>query len=477
MNVETCVPDRDWEPSASVPQSPSSVAAGPPISRTQPEEPPVPLSRAEAYEVDTLIAAVVGRLSLRLRELTDLMTESVLRRVPAYAAARQGEPDNLRSSLRRLTGLLLRAFEERRRLYDEELVSLHVIAAQCARSALPLDAVTAATRVALQTAWAHVLDEVNDVGSGPVVEAVGVLSSVLFDFGQDATAALAEGYRTEAEQRTTGRLRAQATFIERVLEGRWDDDVEIRSQAHALGHELAPHCGLAVVLPGAGQDVEALRGGVARLVDRLGRAVEGPLRTAPTAHIVVLASFPAPQDWWNLVQRAADVIEAEHLLVVPTEPVAVVLDLATSYRRLCRYLPLAHGVVPGAGVAGAKELRLQAVLKGIAVQERVEFVREVLGPVLDLPRHKATELLDTLACLYRRKGRVADVAADLHLHQNSIRYRLNRIEELTGLSLDVPGDRLHLELAMRLRTLALEDLSRLDPVTPRRSGPSAEITA
>ncbi len=43
-----------------------------------------------------------------------------------------------------------------------------------------------------------------------------------------------------------------------------------------------------------------------------------------------------------------------------------------------------------------------------------------------------------------------------------MRYRLNRIEQLTGLSLDVPAQRLHLELAMRLRWVAKAELASLD---------------
>ncbi|HEX2038792.1 MAG TPA: helix-turn-helix domain-containing protein, partial [Acidimicrobiales bacterium] len=152
----------------------------------------------------------------------------------------------------------------------------------------------------------------------------------------------------------------------------------------------------------------------------------------------------------------------QRLTVVPAEPVPLATTVANVYREAQRYLVLAEADDRGSGLVSMKELRLYGVFAGIPVSDRIEFVRDTLGPVLDLPEHKARELLETLEAVYRCRGRIADAAATLHLHQNSVRYRLARVEELTGLSLDVPADRMQLELAMRLRRVATAELASLD---------------
>jgi DNA-binding PucR family transcriptional regulator len=186
------------------------------------------------------------------------------------------------------------------------------------------------------------------------------------------------------------------------------------------------------------------------------------MRTLPTLHVVVLLATESMADWPEALEKVKEVASQERLIVVPADPTAHVTQLTHVYRRAQPYLTLAHAVGAGAGIVTVKELRLYAVLAGIPLSDRVEFVRDMLGPVLDLPEHKATELLDTLDAVYRRRGRIADAARALHLHQNSVRYRLNRIEQLTGLCLDVPAERLHLELAMRLRWVAKAELATLD---------------
>lgn len=436
----------------------------------------VEAGEVEDCDVDEFVAAVLARLTDRTGEIVDAVCEAVLREVPAYTWAQGNEPEDFRSAVRRTVGLYLRVLEERRRLLDEELVALHVIGAQRARQALPAESVGESLRVSLREWWQHVLAAAGELPASDVaVRGVGAMAAHLFEFGHDVAVALDQGYRTEQEQRLTGRVRAQASFVDRLLEGHWDDDAEIRSQARALGHDLGASCGLLLVLPAAGQDAERLRAGAGALADRLPTVVEGPMRVLPLPHVLLLFPSASPKAWGNDVDVVARVAAGERLLVVPLDPVVEVASLAHVYRRAHRYLPLTTGLRPRAGVVTVKELRLRGVLDGIPAADRVAFARDMLGPVLDLPTHKARELLDTLEAVYRRKGRIAEAAADLHLHRNSVRYRLGRIEELTGLSLDVPADRLHLEIAMRLRGDATAELARLDdPSGARPVGRTAD---
>lgn len=417
---------------------------------------------SEGIAVHALFTAVAERLAGELRDLADAMTEAVLAEVPAYAWESGGDPDDFRSGLRRTAALYLRALEERRRLREDERVALHVIGAQRARQAVPAEILASGVRTALQACWRHVVHVAGELDLDGTAEAMGALAAHHFDFGEDILDALRQGYRTEVEQRLTGRVRAQSAFIDRLLEGHWDDDGLARSHARALGHDLGSACGMLLVLPAAAQDIEQLRAGASAVVGLLPAAVEGPLRALPVPHVLALLPVQSERHWAEALDTVADAAVAERVAVVPTEPTSPPTSLPAVYRHAKRYLALVDAEGRGPGVVTVKELRLCAMLAGIPVSDRVEFVRDMLGGVLDLPEHRARELLDTLEALYRRKGRIVDAAAELHLHQNSVRYRLGRIEELTGLSLDVPADRMHLELAMRLRKVATAELATLD---------------
>ncbi|AYF74024.1 PucR family transcriptional regulator [Nocardia yunnanensis] len=77
------------------------------------------------------------------------------------------------------------------------------------------------------------------------------------------------------------------------------------------------------------------------------------------------------------------------------------------------------------------------------------FAERVLGPVLDYDRRHSAGLLDTLAIFLGCEGSWRQAADRMHLHLNTVRYRIGRIEELTGRDLGRIDDRLDLYLAVR----------------------------
>lgn len=84
-----------------------------------------------------------------------------------------------------------------------------------------------------------------------------------------------------------------------------------------------------------------------------------------------------------------------------------------------------------------------------------EFLVDTLGPEIDLTDSRTATMLATVDCYFRFCRSIVRVAEMLGIHQNSVRYRLSRFVEMTGLDLDADGDAL-LEvqlalLAMRLR--------------------------
>jgi DNA-binding PucR family transcriptional regulator len=86
------------------------------------------------------------------------------------------------------------------------------------------------------------------------------------------------------------------------------------------------------------------------------------------------------------------------------------------------------------------------------------FVQEWLGPLLEYDAHKGSELVVTLST-YLESGRSYDVAVkSLNVHRSTLKYRLQRIRDISGHDLTDAGDNFSLQLATRAwRTLqALE---------------------
>ncbi|MFD7844653.1 PucR family transcriptional regulator [Nocardia sp. NPDC059764] len=77
------------------------------------------------------------------------------------------------------------------------------------------------------------------------------------------------------------------------------------------------------------------------------------------------------------------------------------------------------------------------------------FAERVLGPVLEYDRMHGAGLLGTLEAFLGSDGSWRHAAERMHVHQNTVRYRIGRIEVLTGRDLGRLDDRLDLYLAVR----------------------------
>ncbi|MDN5376184.1 MAG: PucR family transcriptional regulator, proline-responsive transcriptional activator [Thermacetogenium sp.] len=84
-----------------------------------------------------------------------------------------------------------------------------------------------------------------------------------------------------------------------------------------------------------------------------------------------------------------------------------------------------------------------------------QFCAENLGRLLEHDRTTKGELLQTLRVLCDTDFDVNAAAQKMFLHFNTLRYRIKKIEELTGRQLDRILDRLNLFVAVKLHDLLL----------------------
>ncbi|WP_345727890.1 PucR family transcriptional regulator, partial [Cryptosporangium minutisporangium] len=104
-----------------------------------------------------------------------------------------------------------------------------------------------------------------------------------------------------------------------------------------------------------------------------------------------------------------------------------------------------------AAVVTADEIDSHMLLLGSVPDEvRRAYRNRVLGPVLAYDSAHDAELVATLTAFLDHAGSWSRCAEVLHLHVNTVRYRIAKVEQLTGRNLGRLDDRVDLFLALRL---------------------------
>lgn len=83
--------------------------------------------------------------------------------------------------------------------------------------------------------------------------------------------------------------------------------------------------------------------------------------------------------------------------------------------------------------------------------EAARFFRKTVRPILDHDENRNAELVETLEAFFDCHGNLSQTAARLHIHRNTLTYRLERISAITRLDLDDADARFSLQLALKLR--------------------------
>lgn len=85
--------------------------------------------------------------------------------------------------------------------------------------------------------------------------------------------------------------------------------------------------------------------------------------------------------------------------------------------------------------------------------ELEDFYNTTLKPLVDYDNKKSTELVKTLEIYFKNTGNLTRISEQLFAHYNTVLYRINRINEITGMNLDDPNHRLNLEIALKIKDL------------------------
>jgi hypothetical protein len=198
-----------------------------------------------------------------------------------------------------------------------------------------------------------------------------------------------------------------------------------------------------------------------RALRSIGAGSVGALGDGETAEVVAIV--PATAD--EQLGRAAQVLEREleaslsgfGLTVARSRLAEDPVDLY----RAGKEAELAANVAEAEGRAflafeatGAYRLLLPAMSEDPAELER--FYEETLAPLAAYDEQYETDLVRTVEAYLDHDGNVAQTAAHLYTHRHTVRYRLERVKELTGHDIGSSEGREKLSLGLKaMRVLGI----------------------
>ncbi|ADB49525.1 helix-turn-helix domain-containing protein [Conexibacter woesei] len=337
------------------------------------------------------------------------------------------------------------------------------LASAASGAGLPVEVLLAGYRVGAQVGWRHVAAYIaeHDVPS----EVVMTLATASLAYVDELTANSFEGFARDAAAAGGARARERQALLAALVAG-GDDTAAAESLATAAHWPLPERLRVAVLLPaeagGAGGGGAGAGGVGAGGVGAGGVAggAGGGLGGAGGASAGVGAaarSLDADAVLLGHVDGAALAAVAERdaealleagipLALGPAVPPARAPDSLAGARRLAALA--AAGALP-ADRALRWEDHLAALVVHADPGAASALATRRLAPLDGLPPARALMLSETLAAWLAHPGRPREIARLLHLHPQTVRYRLARLRERFGDALDDPDARFELALALR----------------------------
>jgi DNA-binding PucR family transcriptional regulator len=103
----------------------------------------------------------------------------------------------------------------------------------------------------------------------------------------------------------------------------------------------------------------------------------------------------------------------------------------------------------GAGGPGVPADTYERLLDSVPASLLRSFRERLLGPLAEYDARHSAELLPTLRSFLACDGSWSTCASRMYVHVNTVRYRIGRIEAITGRDLSALSDRVDFFLALR----------------------------
>jgi hypothetical protein len=372
------------------------------------------------------LSELAAWVETRLPQLIDDTCDATVKRIPFYRDAQIVPHEELRRSVEYNLRFLVTAIGHPQTPLD--LTAPEATGRRRAHQGAPLPEVLQCYRICFTTLWDALVEHARGDRRPEAADALLTAASMILQLTDQHALALTEAYRAATAELLLAKQERRSALVEALLSGYPSQDAGPWEAAGFLG--LNREGSLVVVAADTRGLAEASLPDIER---RLG------------AHGIVSGWRLTPSQQLGVVSVHGE--QEDQMLAVLRETARARTGVSPAYRSLAdtpRALRLARAALTDLppGRPGVKTFS-PSPLAALVVCEPEEGRRladQVLGSVLGLPSEDRTTLLDTLNAYFDNAGSTERAAEVLYCHPNTVRYRLRRLQELTGRSLSDPHD-------------------------------------
>lgn len=244
-------------------------------------------------------------------------------------------------------------------------------------------------------------------------------------------------------------LRLHRELVDDLLAG--TDATSAYARSEAVGHDLH-RSHYVVVVEWSNRTADD---SFARTVGRAASAVGmRSLVTQRSDHVVLVSDDrPHARALHEALARETGTPSGTIGVSAPSDSVP---DIPHRYQEAQRALEVRLNSRERYGTTFFDELGLYRILgPGADHQELEMFVHEWLGQLIDYDSRHHAAMVETLSRYFDCGGNYDEAAASLAIHRSTLRYRLQRIREISGNDLANVEDRLNLQVATRVWKIVL----------------------
>jgi hypothetical protein len=375
-------------------------------------------------------AAAAEAIRHRLDGAVHAARERMLAQEPAYRRMSQEDLADVTALLYRNYGVLLAAMAGARVDHQKlNYVGDHVRAR--VRSGIPLEAVLEAYRIGLNVFWEECTAEV--AAGGMSRDAAVNLARKMSEAMDTLTTHAAAAYVREESYLKAAREKAARDLLEALLRGDVDP---ARYELHNIAPGLDPQADLVVIVGRVAAEesrlVVALDTAAAALGDALATRRVSPLLVVREQAVVAVVLAEATD---LLTERLASVRAAlaeEHgidLYCGVSSPCSGFEGVAAAHEQASLAVSRASAERPVISLAVLPAI--QHLLTGATLTTRLHLL-EKARMIRGLPATERQTMRETLQGFAAANLNVTRGAAELHIHENTLRYRLRRLRQRTG---------------------------------------------
>lgn len=323
-------------------------------------------------------------------------------------------------------------------------------ARRLAQRGVPVNALVRGYRLGHSVALQLVLEEIRSAELEPdlSLSVLGTMSTLMFGYIDEMSQQVVAVYQAERERWLDSRNAVRALRVREILA---NESLDVDAMTTAIRYPLRrTHLGIVVWFPDAGGDrLSAAEGFIKHLTESV--AVQGAPLFVPADSTTGWAWLPLPSGAGvEVVEqiRACALAAADEPWVALGDP----LPGVEGFRRSHQQALAAHTLAVASGsvrVSAASDpgLSAAALLGGDNLAAARAWVTEVLGPLACATEGNG-RLRDTLRVFLRTGSSFKAAGEQLHLHVNTVKYRVQRAAERRGRP--ITEDRLDVEIALLL---------------------------